>query len=102
MIVVREQAMQAKRLISECWRSIAERSLRATPGNETKFYSGMSVDVIRRSHHLALSLRLFWALGDVSSISLCNLAHPLEQFRHAKGAVGHGVNVGLGGALAGH
>jgi len=53
MIVVREQAMQAKRPIPECWRSIAERSLRATPGNETRFYSGMSVDVIRPSHKLA-------------------------------------------------
>jgi hypothetical protein len=66
-------------------------------------FAPMMLPVVnRRSHHFALSLRLFWALGDVSSISLCNLAHPLEQFRHAKGAVGHGVNVGLGGALAGH
>jgi hypothetical protein len=47
-IVVREQAMQAKRPIPECWRSIAERSFRAPPRNETRFYSGMSVDVIRR------------------------------------------------------
>ena len=47
---MREQAMQAKRPIPECWRSIAERSLRATPGNETRFYSGMSVDAIRPLH----------------------------------------------------
>lgn len=37
--------MQAKRLTTERWRGIAERSFCATPGNETEFYSGLSVDV---------------------------------------------------------
>src|ERR1017187_10619995 len=82
MIVVREQAMQAKRPIPECWRNIAERSFCATPGNETRFYSGMSVDVTRRSRKLAPCVRPF--VGSMSEIGM---------FKQLRFSIQHGWTV---------